>query len=75
VALMYLALLFTALYWPVSAAAAAIVVVINHRFYRFLAARRGWFFAVRAVPLHLLYFVYSGAAFVAGCALALFSSR
>ncbi|MCU0268416.1 MAG: glycosyltransferase [Acidimicrobiales bacterium] len=32
-------------------------------FYRFLAERRGVVFAVRAAPLHLLYHLYSGAAF------------
>jgi glycosyltransferase involved in cell wall biosynthesis len=71
VALMYLALLFAAAYWPVSLAAVAIVIALNHNFYRFLASRRGWIFAVRAVPLHLLYFIYSGAAFVAGCVMSL----
>lgn len=74
VVLVYLALLLAALYWPASVVAVAIVVGLNHRFYSFLAGRRGWLFALRAVPLHLLYFIYSGAAFLAGCALALLVS-
>ncbi len=75
VALIYLALLLAGLYWPAAAAAVAIVIALNHRFYRFLAVRRGWVFAIRAMPLHLLYFVYSGAAFIAGCALTLLGSE
>ena len=34
-------------------------MTVNHDFYRFLAARRGWF-TLRAVPLHWLYFGYCG---------------
>jgi GT2 family glycosyltransferase len=37
---------------------------VNRGFYGFLARRRGWLFAVRAIPLHALYYVYSSAAFV-----------
>ena len=74
VALMYLALLLAAVILAGIARSGAIVIALNHSFYRFLARRRGWIFAVRAIPLHLLYFVYSGAAFVAGCALALLGS-
>ncbi len=75
VALVYLALMLAGVYWPASAIAVGLVIALNHRFYRFLAARRGWLFALRAIPLHLLYFVYSGAAFLAGCALELAGSR
>ncbi len=39
------------------------VVALNHRFYSFLIARRGVWFALRAVPLHLGYHLYSGIAF------------
>ena len=39
------------------------VVVLNHRLYRFLLARRGAWFASRALPLHCLYYLYSSAAF------------
>jgi GT2 family glycosyltransferase len=44
----------------------AAVLYMNRGLYRFLAARRGCLFALRAVPLHLLYFIYSAAAFGAG---------
>ena len=71
VALIYLALSTILVYWPVCVGLAAVVIAINSQFYRFLGQRRGFFFALRAVPLHLLYFVYSGAAFLAACAMAL----
>ncbi len=50
------------------AAATALVAFIglNWRFYRFLRCRRGLRFAVAAVPLHLLYFVYAAAGLCLG---------
>jgi glycosyltransferase involved in cell wall biosynthesis len=39
---------------------------INRDFYSFLARKKGFWFAFRAVPLHWLYYLYSGAAFGAG---------
>jgi hypothetical protein len=39
------------------------VVALNHRLYRFLLARRGAWFASRALSLHCLYYLYSSAAF------------
>ena len=47
-------------------AAAAVVAAINARFYAFLARRRGIWFAARAIPLHFLYYYYSGIAFLIG---------
>jgi GT2 family glycosyltransferase len=43
-----------------AAAACSLIAVagLNRRFYQFLASRRGWLFALRAFPLHLLYFLY-----------------
>lgn len=38
---------------------------LNTAYYNFLAQRRSWWFAARAVPVHLLYFAYSTVAFVA----------
>jgi hypothetical protein len=32
------------------------LLMLNRAFYRFLAARRGWSFAVRSMPLHVLYY-------------------
>ncbi len=45
---------------------AAAALSLNREFYRFLAARRGWWFALRAAPMHTLYFLYSGASFLTG---------
>ena len=73
--LMCLALLLAPFYWPASAISLLITVALNHRFYRFLAHKRGLWFAIRSVPLHLAYFLYSGAAFVVGCVKALGSAR
>ncbi|MGH7550914.1 MAG: glycosyltransferase family 2 protein [Gemmatimonadota bacterium] len=46
-------------------AAAAVVTLfaVNLDFYRFLAERQGVGFAVRAIPLHWLHYLYSGLAF------------
>ncbi|HEY6390185.1 MAG TPA: glycosyltransferase family A protein [Bryobacteraceae bacterium] len=71
VVLVYLALLLAPFYWPVPAISLIVTIVLNHRFYGFLARKRGLWFAIRAVPLHLAYFLYSGASFVVGCVKAL----
>jgi glycosyltransferase involved in cell wall biosynthesis len=52
-----------------SAAAISLAILLNLALYRFLAGKRGWRFAIRSVPMHLLYFLYSGLAMVAGVAL------
>jgi len=67
VVLAYLALMLAPFYWPVSAISLIITLALNRRFYRFLAHKRGLWFAIRAVPLHLAYFLYGGASFVVGC--------
>ena len=46
-----------------------LLVATNASFYRFLASRRGILFAIRAVPLHILFHVCCGIAFVAGFAM------
>jgi len=51
---------------PLAGACAAVGIVSNAGFYRFLAARRGWWFALRCVPVHALFFLYSGLAFAGG---------
>ncbi len=71
VALTYLALMLAPFCWPAAAVSLLIAIALNHRFYRFLARKRGWWFAIRGVPLHLVYFLYSGASFVVGCVKAL----
>jgi ABC-type uncharacterized transport system fused permease/ATPase subunit len=40
------------------------LVVLNNQFYMFLAGARGKLFAMAAIPFHLLFFVYSGVAFM-----------
>ncbi|MBI4718936.1 MAG: glycosyltransferase family 2 protein [Planctomycetes bacterium] len=42
------------------------LVLLNHDFYRYFAARRGWWFTVRVAPLHWLYFLYCGVGFALG---------
>lgn len=46
-----------------AAASAIILIVANLDFYRFLARQEGVGFAVRALPLHWLHYLYSGLAF------------
>lgn len=56
---------------PLLAAAAAallLAVVLNLGTYRRFRRARGALFALRAIPLHLLYFGYSGLAYLLGCA-------
>jgi hypothetical protein len=40
----------------------------NRRLYRFLAARRGGWFALRGAAVHVLYHVYNGVSFIIGAA-------
>jgi membrane-bound ClpP family serine protease len=42
------------------------VVTLNLGFYRFLAARWSWRFAVTMFPLHLLFYCYSALGFLYG---------
>jgi glycosyltransferase involved in cell wall biosynthesis len=51
-----------------AAAAGAALLAVNFRFYRFLAGLDGWWFALRAIPLHWLYFLCCGIGFVIGSA-------
>jgi GT2 family glycosyltransferase len=39
------------------------IITLNRDFYMFLARQGGWWFAVRAVPLHVLYYLYASAVF------------
>lgn len=47
-------------------AAAAALLAINFRFYRFLAARCGWWSTLGAIPLHWLYYLLGGVGFTIG---------
>ena len=44
-------------------------VILNRRFFQFLARKRGWRFAAAAAPLQWAYYVYGTLAFAAGAAL------
>lgn len=50
----------------VAAAALLIAGLLNRGFYRFLAKQHGLLFAAAAIPVHLLYYVYSVIGFAAG---------
>jgi glycosyltransferase involved in cell wall biosynthesis len=52
--------------WSVAAMCAAMLLMLNLSLYRFFAARRGWLFALRAIPMHWMYYWYNGLAFVIG---------
>lgn len=60
----------TGFFWPpalvIGAALLAAVTVINFDFYRFLARKSGWLFALAAVPLHWLYFLGASVGFLVG---------
>ena len=43
-----------------------LIVILNNRFYLFLAAKRGRFFVFAAIPFHLLYHFYNGVSFTVG---------
>jgi GT2 family glycosyltransferase len=70
--LMLVACLTLTLWWRGAAigslAAAIALLAVNRPFYRFLAGLRGAGFALRAVPLHWLYLLYSGVVFGLGTA-------
>lgn len=54
----------------VLAVVAIALLALNWDVYSFFAKKRGWWFAVRVVPVHWLYYLYSGAVFaVCGTAL------
>lgn len=46
-----------------------ILLILNNRFYVFLAAKRGRMFAFAAIPFHILHHFFNGISFVAGVAL------
>lgn len=50
----------------VAAAVALWLAALNMGFYRYLASRRGWPFALAAVPLNFLYHFHNGVSFSAG---------
>mgnify|MGYP001581180912 CR=1 FL=1 len=47
----------------------SIVILGNLGLYGFFMRKRGLWFAIRVIPLHLFYLLYSGVAFAAGALL------
>jgi hypothetical protein len=43
-----------------------IFILFNRKFYAFFKEKRGMMFAVAVIPFHMLYFLYSMAAFALG---------
>ena len=62
--------LIVAFWWEMGLAIAGVVslalLVLNRSVYRFFYLKRGWWFTVRVIPWHWLYFFYSGLAFILG---------
>ncbi len=54
----------------IAAVSLGALLTLNHPLYRFFLRERGWAFAVAALALHVLYYLYSTATYVA-CALRL----
>lgn len=58
--------------WAAIAGGAAVCLAaiawMNRAFYKFLVSRKGWMFTLAAFPLHIFYYLYSGASFVMGVA-------
>jgi glycosyltransferase involved in cell wall biosynthesis len=52
------------MWWWLTMMGAMMMLVLNRRVYQFFARKRGWRFALRALPLHWLYYFYSGLAFL-----------
>lgn len=52
--------------WAAAALAAALLVVLNWPLYRFFAARRGGWFALKSLAPHWLYYFYNGLSFGVG---------
>ncbi|MEP7356388.1 MAG: glycosyltransferase family A protein [Anaerolineales bacterium] len=61
-----LALPFVRAAWPVPMLAALLLLALNWNLYAFFAQRRGWAFALAAIPWHWLYYVYNSLSFGLG---------
>ena len=66
------AFLLTAMAWPQSLALSALalagVVFLNRKLYAFFSRQHGISFAAVCVPLHFLYYLYSGLSYIYVCA-------
>jgi GT2 family glycosyltransferase len=56
----------------IPAACLAGAIFLNRRFYRFLARKEGWLFALGAIPLHLIYYLAATIGWVCGHAIFVF---
>ena len=56
-------------------AGGGILILLNARFYALLAAKRGRTYALAAIPFHLLFFLYSGIAFLVAVCRHFFNQR
>lgn len=52
---------------PSAAALGPAIIIINSRFYRFFYKKRGFMFALKVVPMHIIYYFCSGLSFLLGC--------
>jgi len=63
--------LLLSIFWPpallIALAAGAGLLGLNVSVYRFFKRKRGLKFALRAIPLHWLYYLYGGLGFAIGC--------
>jgi glycosyltransferase involved in cell wall biosynthesis len=55
--------------------ACGILVLLNGNLYLFFAQKQSWQFAIRALPIHWLYYLYSGAAVAVAITLHLWNER
>jgi glycosyltransferase involved in cell wall biosynthesis len=61
-----LATLFVPATWPLAVIAAVLLMALNWNLYAFFAQRRGWGFALAAIPWHWLYYLYNSLSFSLG---------
>jgi glycosyltransferase involved in cell wall biosynthesis len=64
--LMLPAALMSPLFLFPAAGLALAIALLNWKFYRFFLHRSGWWFTLKVVPLHWLYFYYCGLSFMCG---------
>ncbi len=53
----------------------SMLILLNRKLYLFFVQKRSWHFAIRALPIHWLYYLYSGAAVAIALSLHLWNNR
>lgn len=43
-----------------------ILILLNHKFYKFYIQKRGFIFALMVIPMHVVYYLYSGISLILG---------